>query len=76
MKQAVVILHKKLRKSKIDFKFVVNCHDEWQIETTPEAAELVGKLGVDSIREAGEHFNMRCPLTGEYKIGESWRDTH
>jgi DNA polymerase I-like protein with 3'-5' exonuclease and polymerase domains len=76
MKQAVVILHKKLRKSKIDFKFVVNCHDEWQIETTPESAELVGKLGVDSIREAGEHFNMRCPLTGEYKIGESWRDTH
>jgi len=76
MKQAVVILHKKLRKSKIDFKMVVNCHDEWQIETTPESAELVGKLGVDSIREAGEHFNMRCPLTGEYKIGESWRDTH
>jgi DNA polymerase-1 len=76
MKQAVVILHKKLRKSKIDFKFVVNCHDEWQIETTPESAELVGKLGVDSIKEAGEHFNMRCPLTGEYKIGESWRDTH
>jgi DNA polymerase I-like protein with 3'-5' exonuclease and polymerase domains len=76
MKQAVVILHKKLRQAKIEFKFVVNCHDEWQIETTPESAELIGKLGVDSIREAGEHFNMRCPLTGEYKIGESWRDTH
>jgi len=76
MKQAVVILHKKLRKSKIDFKMVVNCHDEWQIETTPESAELVGKLGVDSIREAGEHFNMRCPLTGEYRVGNNWKETH
>jgi len=76
MKQAVVILHKRLRQAKIDFKFVVNCHDEWQIETTPDTAELVGKLGVDSIREAGEHFNMRCPLTGEYRVGGSWRDTH
>jgi DNA polymerase I-like protein with 3'-5' exonuclease and polymerase domains len=76
MKQAVVILHKKLRKSKIDFKFVVNCHDEWQIETTPESAELVGKLGVDSIKEAGIMLNMRCPLDGEYKVGNSWKETH
>lgn len=76
MKQAVVILHKKLRMSKIEFKFVVNCHDEWQIETTPEDAEKVGQLGVQAITEAGEVFNMRCPLTGEYKIGNSWKDTH
>jgi DNA polymerase I-like protein with 3'-5' exonuclease and polymerase domains len=76
MKQAVVIFHKKLRKAKIDFKFVVNCHDEWQIETTPESAELVGKLGVDSIKEAGIMLNMRCPLDGEYKVGNSWKETH
>ena len=76
MKQAVVILHKKLRKSKIDFKFVVNCHDEWQIETTPEDAEIVGQLGKQAIKEAGEVLNMRCPLDGEYKIGSSWKETH
>jgi DNA polymerase I-like protein with 3'-5' exonuclease and polymerase domains len=76
MKQAVVLLHKKLRQSKIDFKFVVNCHDEWQIETTAEDAERVGQLGIQAITEAGEVFNMRCPLTGEYKVGNSWKETH
>jgi DNA polymerase I-like protein with 3'-5' exonuclease and polymerase domains len=76
MKQAVVILHKKLRQSKIDFKFVVNCHDEWQIETTEEAAEFVGKAGVAAIVEAGIVLKMRCPLDGEYKVGNSWKETH
>jgi DNA polymerase I-like protein with 3'-5' exonuclease and polymerase domains len=76
MKQAVVILHKKLRQAKVDFKFVVNCHDEWQIETTPEDAERVGQLGKEAIKEAGIMLNMRCPLDGEYKVGNSWKETH
>ena len=76
MKQAVVILHKKLRQAKIDFKFVVNCHDEWQIETTPEDAERVGMMGKEAIKEAGIMLKMRCPLDGEYKVGNSWKETH
>jgi DNA polymerase I len=76
MKQALVLLDKELKKNKIDYKFCVNCHDEWQIETTEQDAETVGKLGVESIKKAGEFFNMRCPLDGEFKIGNNWRDTH
>jgi hypothetical protein len=26
-----------------------------------------GELAVKSIIEAGEHFNLRCPMDGEYK---------
>jgi DNA polymerase-1 len=29
-----------------------------------------------SLREAGDHFEMRCPLDGEYKIGDNWSETH
>jgi len=76
MKQAVVLLHKKLVRAKIWHEFVVNCHDEWQIECKPEDAEAVGQHGVDAIKEAGEVFKMNCPLTGEYKVGNTWRDTH
>ena len=32
MKQALVILHKELKRNKVDFKFVANVHDEWQID--------------------------------------------
>lgn len=76
MKQALVILDEQLKQLGIDYKFVVNCHDEWQIEVKEGDEELVGKLGTKAIKQAGEYFKMRCPLDGEYKVGNSWRDTH
>jgi DNA polymerase-1 len=36
----------------------------------------LGKMGVQAIRDAGDYYNMRCPLDGEYKIGDSWAETH
>jgi DNA polymerase I-like protein with 3'-5' exonuclease and polymerase domains len=76
MKQAVVLLHKKLRQSKIAFKIVANVHDEWQIEVEESRAEEAGQLGKQAIKEAGIVLKMRCPLDGEYKVGNSWKETH
>jgi DNA polymerase I-like protein with 3'-5' exonuclease and polymerase domains len=76
MKKALVILEGNLRKSQVPHKFVANVHDEWQIETSPEFAEQVGKAAVDAIRQAGVVYNLRCPLDGEYKIGKNWKETH
>ena len=76
MKQALVLLDSEIKKQKLRAKFVANVHDEMQIECHPDDAETVGKLAVESIRKAGEFFNLRCPLDGEYKIGKSWRHTH
>ena len=76
MKQAVVLLSNRLKKEKIFHKFCANVHDEWQIETKEETAELVGQYGVWAIEQAGKELNMRCPLTGEYRTGLTWKDTH
>jgi DNA polymerase I-like protein with 3'-5' exonuclease and polymerase domains len=76
MKQALVILDKKMKTLKIPFKFVANVHDEWQIEVPWTFAEQVGRLGVESIEEAGKVLEMRCPLTGEFKYGNNWKETH
>lgn len=76
MKQALVILDEALRKRKVWYGFCANVHDEWQIETKAEHAELVGALAVDAIKQAGEFFKLRCPLSGEYHIGKTWKDTH
>ena len=76
MKQALVILFRKIAANKLDAHFVANVHDEWQIEVKEEHAEKVGKLAVQSIKEAGLHFKLRCPLDGEYKIGDTWAQTH
>ena len=46
------------------------------MEVKQDQAELFGKLGVEALIEAGQYFNMRCPLDGEYKIGDNWSETH
>lgn len=76
MKKALVILSNELRREKINHKFVANVHDEWQIEVEEKYATLVGDMGKWAIEEAGVQLQMRCPLTGDFKVGNSWKETH
>ena len=76
MKKGLSILANRLELSMTPFKFVANIHDEWQIEVSECRANKVGTLAVESIVDAGNHFNLRCPLDGEFKIGRDWSETH
>tara|TARA_R100000808_G_C2155309_1_gene167437 strand:+ start:7344 stop:9098 length:1755 start_codon:yes stop_codon:yes gene_type:complete len=76
MKRALVLLDREAKKRKLDYKFVANVHDEWQVEVKQEHAEYFGKLGIQALKEAGEYYKMRCPLDGEYQIGGDWSETH
>jgi len=76
MKKALVLFDKHLKESGLTYKFVANIHDEWQMEVPEDKAELIGAMGVRSIIEAGQHFNMNCPLDGEYQSGGNWSETH
>jgi DNA polymerase I-like protein with 3'-5' exonuclease and polymerase domains len=76
MKKACCILDKMIKESGFDAKFALNVHDEWQIEVKEEVAELVGNLAVQAIRDAGDFFNFRCPLDGEFRVGNNWAETH
>jgi DNA polymerase I-like protein with 3'-5' exonuclease and polymerase domains len=59
-----------------EFAFVLNVHDEFQMEVIPEYAEKVGALASEAIRLAGEAFDLRVPLAGTASIGQTWADTH
>jgi len=76
MKKALLLLEDKIKSQKIDATFVANIHDEWQVQVKEHQADVVGQLGVEAIEEAAEYFNLRCPLTGEYKTGSNWSETH
>lgn len=80
MKKALVILDVKLQKEGYvpgkQYEFVGNIHDEWQIECDVGLGAPIGALAVDSIREAGESFSFRCPLSGQASVGLTWADTH
>jgi DNA polymerase I-like protein with 3'-5' exonuclease and polymerase domains len=76
MKKALVLLDEYAKKYKIDYKFVLNVHDEFQCEVREDQADFFGGLAVGSIVQAGKSFNLNCPLDGEYKVGKSWQQTH
>lgn len=56
--------------------FVGTIHDEWQMESVPEKAEELGTVAARAIVLAGEWFNLRCPLAGNFDIGNTWAETH
>ena len=76
MKKALVLLDEYAKRYKIDYKFVLNVHDEFQCEVREDQADFFGGLAVGSIVQAGKSFNLNCPLDGEYKVGKSWQQTH
>ena len=76
MKQALVVLCDTLDSLGIPYKLVANVHDEFQIETPEHFAKAVGKQAVKAIQEAGDQLKLRCPLDGEFNIGNNWAETH
>ncbi len=77
MKKAMILLDEKLTREGVEHRKIGDNHDEGQHECRTEGdARRLGELAADSIRESGEHFNLRVPMEGDYKIGASWADTH
>ncbi len=76
MKKALTLLEEYVITKRIRAFPVVNVHDEFQYEVQADRADEFGRLAVQSIRDAGDLLNVRCPLNGEYKIGNNWSETH
>tara|TARA_B110001454_G_scaffold90092_1_gene85971 strand:- start:2833 stop:4665 length:1833 start_codon:yes stop_codon:yes gene_type:complete len=80
MKQALVILDRRLKfvgfVEELDYEFVANIHDEFQIEVTERYADNIAKYAKDAVQSAGEFFEFGCPLSATAQIGETWAETH
>lgn len=80
VKQATVFLYRELTEKGYvwgrDWAQVAHIHDEIQLQVRTELAEEVGTIAVRCFERAGEHFNFRCPITGEFKVGKTWAETH
>lgn len=76
MDKAGVIADDFIRERRIPANRVIYYHDEYQYETFPEYADEVGRILVKSMELAGKQFKLNVPITGEYRVGNSWADTH
>lgn len=81
MKKSIVMLDDWIKEegwTSREYMKLGDFHDEAQAEVVDnkEIIELYSKYAVQSIIKAGEHFNLRCPLDAESKVGKTWADTH
>jgi DNA polymerase I-like protein with 3'-5' exonuclease and polymerase domains len=51
-------------------------HDELNYECYPRFAEEFARWLETAAKMAGEHYNLRCPIAAEAKIGYTWADVH
>lgn len=71
-KRAMIIADKEIKKRGLDAFQILFYHDEMGYDSSPECAEEVGEILVDSMRLSGEYYNLNIPISGDYKIGMDW----
>jgi DNA polymerase-1 len=59
-----------------EFALCGNIHDEVQMECRADLAAAYGSSFAGCIREAGEHYKLRCPMAGKAAVGANWSETH
>ena len=79
MKYYLIFLDRNL-KAKYEagkqYEFVLNVHDEVQIECNEEIAEDVARTAEDTFADVTAYLKFRIPLRGTASIGNTWADTH
>ena len=76
VKWVMIEAHKRLTKLGLDFHQVAVVHDEIQYEVREDQAELLATTVAKCFEDAGEYFKTKCPLAGDYKIGNNWSESH
>jgi len=76
MKRALVIAFAAFREAGLDVRPLLNIHDEFQLSVTKKESKDAGRIAARAVRQAGEFYNFRCPLAGNFDIGVNWSETH
>ena len=79
MKYWLIFLDKNLSKEfevGNQYEFVLNVHDEAQIECDEEIAERVAEIAEGSFDDVTKYLNFRIPIRGTADIGDNWSQTH
>jgi DNA polymerase-1 len=75
-KQWLVHMDERIRSKGIDAKLVASVHDEYQFEVSKEDTEVFGQITKDAMKDTEVTLDMKCPLDCEYKVGNTWAETH
>ena len=79
MKYWLIFLDRNLQEFYVpgkQYEFVLNVHDEAQIECDENIAKEVAQIAEDSFNDVTEYLNFRIPIRGTADIGDTWAETH
>ncbi len=80
VKQGTIILNEELQKAGFkwgeDYAQVLHIHDEIQFVVKKDLVDKFKIITKSIFKKTQDHFNFRCPLDGEIKVGSNWSDTH
>jgi len=80
VKQGTIILNDNLHSQNFlwgkDYAMVLHIHDEMQFYVVKEKLEQFKSIAAQTFDLTKKHFNFRCPLAGEIKVGSNWSETH
>lgn len=81
MKKTMIIADRKLQevlKAGKDYEFMLWSHDEFQLEVNdnPDTIEIVKRILMEAMEEAGQYFKFPCPIIGNAQVGTDWSGTH
>tara|TARA_R100001463_G_scaffold132945_1_gene193964 strand:- start:3983 stop:5857 length:1875 start_codon:yes stop_codon:yes gene_type:complete len=74
MKQALIEFSRD--HAKHPYELHANIHDEVQFSCKKEHANDLGRAFVTALGTAGKTLGIKCPLDGEFKVGNNWAETH
>jgi DNA polymerase I-like protein with 3'-5' exonuclease and polymerase domains len=76
MKKSAVLLDEMVgEQGHIAYK-IIDMHDESESEVIEHEAEGFALLAEESVKLAGEHFNLRIPMKATATIGKNWYEVH
>ena len=75
-KTSLCILDDLIKDHSLGSLLVGNFHDECQFDVPINDIELHKEFAVRSCVEAGEVYDLNCPMDAEAQAGNNWAETH
>src|SRR5699024_969082 len=72
MKIAMIRVDERLRKEKLEYRVILQVHDELLVEAKKEEAEEVKRIVTEEMRGAAD---LKVPLEIDLETGMSWFET-
>ena len=76
MKYTLVKADRLIKKNRIDSKWLLIYHDEFESETAPQDEKKVTKVYSHCFTKVGEELKIKCPMSSSPKVGLNWYEIH